>query len=772
MAGALTARKRRFRSRRVWIVLVIAAGCLFAGLLASGVLSRKTGGNAVQPGTTAPTLAVTTTPEPGVSAGAAQTNNPYGPDDWGTYGGSYDQIRHSLLTEVTKANVNQLGVAFTIDFHQIDKTIPLGEQSFPIVVDGTIYVTTGNDHVFAIDGSSGKELWEFTPSNTAIFSNYGVNANRGVAYCDGNVYLLTLDMRIEEIDASNGKLVKEVPISDAVPGATVENGYSETAAPICYDNLLIAGASGSDYSTRGFVMAWNAADLSPAWPTPYWIIPPAGTEWRSAGVFVGGGANWNPATIDTETNTLYITTSNPSPIFDPSARPGPNPRTDSLIALNLFNGQQRWWQQQIAHDQWGYSTVQPALLYNVKIAGKVERVVSVGTKEGTWFMYNALTGAPIYQHVKLVSELEHPALRPGASVTVYPSSLGGLNYSPSSYDPGTGYVINSQAETAVTLTQVADPSKLNKDKVNGDVDNGLVGNGFGVTPIGWHNYGSITAVDAAEGKVIWRHQVSEPGRGGVTTTASGLAFVGGGDGNLQAVDTKTGNVLWSFQTGHQIAAGPAIYEANGHEMIAITVGGTPTSSYGGTASELEVFSLKGSQTQYPAPAITPANVHLGASNPPPFYLSLAPQPHTLRLLVVASEESSSGADTLDGVSHGKMTVDVPEGWHVNVTVANDAAARSDTIAVVSDPGETTPAFSGAQATVGPSSQAYFSFKASQQGQYVVASTTARGAAGEYMKLNVVPSSQVPELDYPNLPTYKVVVGVVASSSGGARNGNG
>jgi PQQ-dependent dehydrogenase (methanol/ethanol family) len=751
----------------------VAVGGLLVGLLASGELSRHTGGNAVQPATTEQALQVTTTSEPGVSAGAAEANSPYGPDSWATYGGTFDQIRHSHLTEITKANVNTLGLAFTIDFHQLDKTVPLGEQSFPIVVGQTIYVTTGNDHVFAVDGASGKVLWEFTPSNTAIFSNYGVNANRGVAYCDGNVYLLTLDMRIEEIDASNGKLVKEVPISAAVPGATVENGYSETGAPVCYDNLLIFGASGSDYSTRGFVMAWNASDLSPAWSSPYWIIPPDGQEWRKAGVFVGGGANWNPPTIDTETGTMYITTSNPSPIFDPKARPGPDPRTDSLIALDLHTGQQRWWQQQISGDQWGYSTVQPALLYNLKIGGKVERVVSVGTKEGTWFMYSARTGAPIYQHVQLVSNLEHPALRAGASVTVYPSSLGGLNYSPSSYDPSTGFVINNQAETAVTLTAVSDPTKLNADKTKGDVDNGLVGNGFGVTPVGWHNYGSITAVNAAQGKVVWRHQVSEPGRGGVTTTDTGLAFAGGGDGNLLALDTSTGNVLWSFQTGHQIAAGPAIYEADGHENIAVTVGGTATSSFGGTASELEVFSLKGSTTPYPAPPITPANLKLGSANPPPFYLSLAPQVHTLRLLVVASQNSGNGADTLDGTSHGTMTVDVPQGWHVNVTAANDATTRSDSLAVVSAPGGTQPVFKGAAASVPASGQTYFAFTASNEGQYVLAGTAGgRGAAGEWIKVNVVPSNQVPELDVPDHPPYKVVVGVVASSSGGARNGNG
>src|SRR5207237_7449660 len=105
-------------------------------------------------------------------------------------------------------------------------------------------------------------------------------------------------------------------------------------------------------------------------------------------------------------------------------------RTDSIVALDLYTGRQRWWRQQLAGDQWGYSTSQPPLVYDVTLAGHKRRVVSVGTKEGVWFMYDARTGAPIYQRVKLLNRVEHPALAPGRPVLVYPSALGGLNYSP------------------------------------------------------------------------------------------------------------------------------------------------------------------------------------------------------------------------------------------------------------------------------------------------------------------------------------------------------
>ena len=736
------------RRKRLAIVLVLAAGVVLVALLATGLLSRKTGGTGLAIPTTNPVISTTT---PGAQPG--EVGSQFNPDDWPSYGGALDETRHSLLTLINKQNVNTLGRVSTIDFRKIDPNIPKGEQSFPVVINGIIYVTTANDYVFAVDGGSGKVLWEWKPSNLGVFANYGVNANRGVAVCDGRVFLLTLDMNIVALNASNGKLEQEVPISASVPGADAQYSYSETEAPICFDNILVIGASGSDYGVRGFAMAYNAGDLSAAWSSPYWIIPPDGTDWRSFGVYTGGGTNWNPATIDTTDGMMYITTSNPSPIFDPQVRPGCDPRTDSIIALDVFTGQQKWFQQQICGDQWGYSTSQPVLLYSLKINGKERRVVSVATKEGTWWMYDAKTGAPIYEHVKLINQLEHPPLKPGHAVTVYPSSLGGLNYSPSSYDPTTGYVINNQAETASVLEEKADPAQVNKYKIKGDVSNGLAAGTFGFSPKGWHDYGSITAVNAALGRLVWRHVVPEPGRGGVTTTASGLAFAGGGDGNLLALDTYTGNQLWSFQTGYQIAAGPAIYEVHGTEYIAITVGGTATSSYGGTAAELQIFALKGNQTQSLAPPIRAPGPGPGVLRAPAQWFTAGAEPHTVTLQLVSSFDSAGCKSTLDGLAHGAMTIKVPQNWTVDVTFENQGAGCSDGAAVVNAPGSTTPVFGGGSTVTGvPGSHVtYFHFTASSEGKYVIASTSSsRARAGEWLHFDVVPGNQPPEMTIPNV----------------------
>jgi alcohol dehydrogenase (cytochrome c) len=216
----------------------------------------------------------------------------------------------------------------------------------------------------------------------------------------------------------------------------------------------------------------------------------------------------------------------------------------------------------------------------------------VGTMEGVWFAYDAATGRPIYQRVKVIDRTEHPTLTPGKAVAVFPSSLGGLNYSPASYDPKTNYIFNAAAETAALNTQATlTPTQKKRKFTLGDVFLGLANGNFGSVLPGWHDHGSISAIDVNSGKRVWKFTTPEPERGGVTTTDSGLGFAGGGDGVLRAFDLRTGKVLWRFQTGAQIAAGPSLYSIDGKEYLAITVGGTPTSSGGGTLSHLDVFTL-------------------------------------------------------------------------------------------------------------------------------------------------------------------------------------
>src|SRR5437763_439239 len=116
------------------------------------------------------------------AAGAPAPNG-----DWLGFGRSADNLRHSPLTQITRANVSKLGREYTVDFQSIDPSIKKGEQTFPVAVGGRLYVTTNDDRVFALDGRTGHVLWHLDPPNIAVFKNFGIVANRGVAYCDGKL---------------------------------------------------------------------------------------------------------------------------------------------------------------------------------------------------------------------------------------------------------------------------------------------------------------------------------------------------------------------------------------------------------------------------------------------------------------------------------------------------------------------------------------------------------------------------------------------------------
>ena len=644
--------------------------------------------------------------------------------------------------------MSQLGRAFSLDLRRIDPTIPNGQQSFPLVIGGVIYVTTGNDHVFAVDGSSGKVLWHYKPTDTGEFKNYGINANRGVAYCDDKLFLLTLDMRIVSLDPKTGKLIKQVEISDAVPDAKVEFGYSETQAPICYKDTLLLGASGSDYGVRGFVMAYKP-DLTPAWANPFWTIPPEGQGWRRGGRYVGGGTNWNPVSVDTATDTVYVTTSNPSPIFDASLRPGSNPRTDALLALDLWTGQLKWWQQQIAGDQWGYSTSQPALVYDVSIGGTKRRVVSVATKEGTWFMYDAKTGAPIYQRVRLLNHIEHPTLKAGRAVVSIRrrSAVSTTRRRRSTRAPG--YVINNQAETSAVLIQKKDTAAANRYKARGDVDNGLANGSFG---------GSAARLarlrQRQRGRRASRHrrvEVRHPGAGTRRHHDDGVrarlrrrrrrraARVRQRDGErpLELPDRLPARRR-AVDLRDQGQGVPRDHDRR-HADLLVRRHRVPARRVHAQRGHAAVGRRRR--------CARPARRRASPRRPTASCRSRRRRARS-QLQVVASLDDRRGAPTLNGTRNGTMIVRVPKGWRLNITFANHSAVNPDGLQVTSF----------ANATSGPvpaSGVAYFPFTASKEGSFELASTVpTRAAAGEWMRLEIVPSNSLPELVYDGV-TYAI-----------------
>src|SRR5215468_6756077 len=92
---------------------------------------------------------------------------------WNGWGNTPDNMRLSPLTQITRSNVDQLGRIYTVNFRTLDPIARLGEQSYPVIKDGVMYVTTGEGKVYALEAATGKLIWKWYPDNVAVFNKAG-----------------------------------------------------------------------------------------------------------------------------------------------------------------------------------------------------------------------------------------------------------------------------------------------------------------------------------------------------------------------------------------------------------------------------------------------------------------------------------------------------------------------------------------------------------------------------------------------------------------------
>ena len=162
-------------------------------------------------------------------------------DGWLTNGGSLANQRYSPLEEVTTANVADLEGEWMTDLGESGTAAKYSAEAQPMVHDGTIFVVTGADDVFAVDVESGDIRWRYEAKlDQEITSVCCGWTSRGVALGDGRVYLGQLDGQLVALDQKTGAREWSTKIGDW------RNGYTITAAPLYYDGRVYTGVSGGD----------------------------------------------------------------------------------------------------------------------------------------------------------------------------------------------------------------------------------------------------------------------------------------------------------------------------------------------------------------------------------------------------------------------------------------------------------------------------------------------------------------------------------------------
>ena len=392
---------------------------------------------------------------------------------------------------------------------------------------------------------------------------------------EGLVFLLTADDHLVALDAATGRLRWRIAVADPA------SGVYETMAPLYAGGRVIVGSAGGDEGNRGFVAAFDARSGRALWR--FWTVPARGTLWVPRTGHHGGGAVWTTPTWDAASHLILVPVGNPSPDYFGRGRPGPDPYTDSVAALDAATGRLAWYRQEVPHDLWDYDVASPPLLFT----GPLGPEVAEAGKDGYLYAWRAATGAVAFRPVAFVREGHAPPTRQG--VIEWPGSLGGANYGPSAYDGRLGllFVAGINGPTEVFAARSLQPAA--------PLDFGTRGQ----SPPRSHWSGTITAVNAATGRIRWQVPTSTPPIGGVTATSGGLVVFGQESGRLTVLDARSGAELERLAAPGPIAAAPIVYERRGVIYVAVVTGGalSLTASFPSHAPpELLVYRL----------AVTPA----------------------------------------------------------------------------------------------------------------------------------------------------------------------
>jgi quinoprotein glucose dehydrogenase len=347
--------------------------------------------------------------------------------DWTAYGGTSAGQRYSTLDQITPDNVDRLAPAWT--FHTGDirgKTDP-EESTYevtPLEIDGTVYLCTPHDLVFALDAETGAEKWRFDPKiNQPSRQSTQHLTCRGLSWFDGTMataapgapksadcvkrlFLPTVDGRLIALSAATGKPCPgfggpdgSVDLWRNMPNVKPGSYYSTSPPIVTRDLVIVGGAVNDNVSTTeasGVVRAFdiNTGDL--VWnfdsgnPTETAPIAPNGTYTENS------PNSWSIASYDPTLGLIYIPTGNQPPDqFGGKRSANVEKYSSSVVALNAATGEVVWSFQSTHHDLWDMDVPAQPELIDLTFGGESVPALVETTKQGELFVLDRRTGKPL-----------------------------------------------------------------------------------------------------------------------------------------------------------------------------------------------------------------------------------------------------------------------------------------------------------------------------------------------------------------------------------------
>jgi quinoprotein glucose dehydrogenase len=358
-----------------------------------------------------------------------------------------------------------------------------------------------------------------------------------------------------------------VSLTDGLPRISDVTHASQSSPPVVYRDLVIVGSQVPDRvqlpDPMGYVQAFNARTGQRVWS--FSVIPQSSTDpgaqtWENGSWRQNGHANvWAPMALDEARGLIYLPTSTPTSDYYGGGRPGANLFAESLVCLDAATGQMQWYFQTVHHGLWDWDLPTQPNLVTITVGGRRIDVVAQVTKRGDTFVFDRVTGAPVWPieerpvptdtdvpgekpfptqpfptrprpfvdqgvsledansltpEIRKLAQDEMQKFRIGPIFTPpslkgtlqRPSQGGGANWGGAAFDPETGYLI-VRANNAVGLNRVAkndgsdplvavDYSHVFAGRAAASLPGGL--------PLVSPPYAVLTAIDLNRGEIVWK----------------------------------------------------------------------------------------------------------------------------------------------------------------------------------------------------------------------------------------------------------------------------
>lgn len=459
---------------------------------------------------------VTTSTQPGTAATDVE--------GWPAAGRDLVNSRAATDSAITAETIDGLAEAWRVELP--GPGVYGNASTTPLVVGDAVIVQDLSSTVRSIDLETGEVRW------TRKYDSLNIGPN-GPAVGDGMVVAAKNMTEVVGLDLETGSEVWSRRL-------TVTETEGIDIQPQTYDGMVyvstvpisLAGQyTGGD---RGVLYALDTADGSVQWS---FDTVKGDDLWGNPEVNSGGGSWFTPA-VDADTGTIYWGVANPAPFPgtaafpNGSSRPGPNLYTNSVVALDARTGELDWYHQAIPHDIFDRDLIHTMVIEDDRVPGG--KVIVATGKLGRVLGLDPVSGE-LRWDVEVGEHSNDDLEALDGPTTVMPGTFGGV-LTPPAFADGVVYaaVLNAPSELAPNA-----PS--------------YIGSQLGTHP------GTMVAVDAADGAVLWSVEIDGDPLGGATVVGD-LVLTGTQEGLLLAFDRETGEEVWREQAPGGLNAWPAVVD--------------------------------------------------------------------------------------------------------------------------------------------------------------------------------------------------------------------